>query len=83
MTKKPCHHPQGGFCPNCECKGLAPIISREDSAKIDTLAAHFVEDSQLLLSLSDALHATITRHVERDRTKRGIRYAEENAYTPE
>ncbi len=50
-----------------------PTLSREDHERIDTLAAHFVEDSELLLGLSSAITEAVKRYVARDEAKRAQR----------
>jgi hypothetical protein len=64
---------------NIECKCGAvydsdgwrlPLISEADQEKIDTLAAHFIEHSELLMGLSNCLTACVKHYVKRDAAKR-------------
>jgi hypothetical protein len=45
------------------------VLTPADQQRIDTLAAHFIEDSELLLSLSHALSEAVIRHIEADMRK--------------
>lgn len=47
-----------------------PLISDADRERIDTLAAHFIEDSELLMGLSACLTACVWNYVKRDAAQR-------------
>lgn len=73
--KKPCHHPQGGFCPDCVAPGLTPTLTREQVAKIDEFAAYWIEDETMLPALAAKLRKVISADVAADRQATRVREA--------
>ena len=73
--KRKCHHPQGGYCPECIAPGLSPTLTREEMEKIDTFAAHWIEGETRLMELVPKLRQLIASQVAADREETRIRNA--------